>query len=117
METKYLVRSLGLLAVCGVVFYALDTTNKGKAKQTASYAAESAAVEKMFNEWAYIAKEKAISKQETIKLLVIPSKTGSDEFFATKCLIYTNSETKTSSMVCPGDFNLDVPARDGVIEK
>ncbi len=53
-----------------------------------------------FKDWAYVAKEKQITPGETIKLVIIPSSFG-HEILDTKCLIYTNAEFKTSSMICP----------------
>ena len=51
-----------------------------------------------FKDWAYVAREKVIAPGETIKLVVIPDSTG---LFSTKCFVYTHSEFKTSSMICP----------------
>jgi len=53
-----------------------------------------------FNQWAYVAKEKQIAPGETLKLVIIPDPLGF-EILDTKCLIYTNSEYKHSSMICP----------------
>lgn len=53
-----------------------------------------------FKDWAYVAKEKEISPNETVKLIIIPSPYGIP-VMDTKCLIYTNQEFKTSSMICP----------------
>lgn len=53
-----------------------------------------------FNQWAYVAKEKQIAPGETLKLVIIPDPLGF-EILDTKCLIYTNSEYKQSSMICP----------------
>jgi hypothetical protein len=52
-----------------------------------------------FEKWAYVAKEKEIAPGETLKLVVIPNSDG--EFFDTKCLIYTNATTNTSTLSCP----------------
>lgn len=62
-----------------------------------------------FAEWAYIAKTKDIAPGERIKLVVIPDSSGID-FLDTKCLIYTNSEFKTSSMLCPDAKSSDLEA-------
>lgn len=53
-----------------------------------------------FKDWAYVAKEKEVAPGEVVKLVVIPSSYGV-EFLDIKCLIYTNRELKTSSMICP----------------
>lgn len=96
---------------CGIAYYALVLNHEKEAKQKAYHVTENAAVEKRFNEWAYVAKEKAVSKTETVKLLVVPSKLGNDDLFDSKCLIYTNTEFRTSTMLCPGvtSDDLDVP--------
>lgn len=57
-------------------------------------------VKARFNQWAYIAKEKQIAPGETLKLVIIPDPLGF-EILDTKCLIYTNSEYKQASMICP----------------
>lgn len=55
-----------------------------------------------FTDWAYVAKEKEVAPGETIKLLIVPSRNGTGALDP-KCLIYTNREFKTSSMVCLGE--------------
>lgn len=47
----------------------------------------------------YIAITKDISKDETVRVLVIPHPLG--EFFDTTCVIYTNREVGTATMNCP----------------
>jgi hypothetical protein len=65
---------------------------------TADYLEKSKA---RFNQWAYIAKEKQIAPGETLKLVIIPDALGF-EILDTKCLLYSNSEYKQISMICPG---------------
>lgn len=74
---------------------------------------ESRAIEdsQRFKNWAYIAKEKQITSGETIRLVVIPSPLGHD-LFDTKCIIYTNHELRTSSMVCPDARQPDLETGD-----
>lgn len=47
----------------------------------------------------YIAVTKDISKDETVRVLVIPHPMG--DFFDTTCVIYTNREVGTATMNCP----------------
>lgn len=59
------------------------------------------------NSWAYIAKEKQISADETVRLLVIPNSLNID-ILDTKCLIYTNQAFKTSQIICPEARQTDI---------
>lgn len=69
-------------------------------KQRQRYVERKAESSQRFNDWAYVAKQKEVAPGEDIKLVVIPNASGV-EFLDTKCLIYTNKEFKTSSMICP----------------
>ena len=75
-------------------------------EQRRYYAASKAEASRRFKEWAYIAKEKQIAPGETVKLVIIPDSTGY-KLLDTKCLVYTNQEFKTSSMICPEVNNID----------
>lgn len=62
-------------------------------------AAERKTTEQRAEAGPYIAVTKAISKDETVRVLVIPHPLG--EFFDVTCVIYTNREVGTATMNCP----------------
>lgn len=62
-------------------------------------AAERKTTEQRAEAGPYIAITKDISKDETVRVLVIPHPLG--DFFDTHCVIYTNREVGTATMNCP----------------
>jgi len=69
--------------------------------------AKRAKISQRFTEWAYVAKEKEVAPGETTRLVIVPSPYGHG-IIDVKCLIYTNRELKTSSMLCPGADNFNI---------
>lgn len=57
-------------------------------------------------EWSFIAKTKNISPSESIKLIRIPDDSGID-LLDTQCIVYTNSELKTSNIACLQDYSYE----------
>lgn len=49
---------------------------------------------------AYVQTRKRISDTEEVEVLVVPE--GSADTLDTRCIVYTNSELKTSSITCNG---------------
>jgi hypothetical protein len=49
--------------------------------------------------WAYVAREKALSPSEDLRLVVVPSELG--RHFDVRCLIYRNRETGATAFTCP----------------
>lgn len=89
-----------LLAIAMALLLSGCGEGEDKKAVARAIAEDDAAAKQRFERWAYVALEKNISPNETLKLLVVPGKYESD-FSDTKCLIYINSEYKTSQLVCP----------------
>ena len=49
--------------------------------------------------WAYVAREKALSPSEDLRLVVVPSELG--RHFDVRCLIYRNRESGATVFTCP----------------
>lgn len=49
--------------------------------------------------WAYVAREKALSPSEDLRMVVVPSELG--RHFDVRCLIYRNRETGATAFTCP----------------
>lgn len=64
-----------------------------------------------FKDWAYVAKEKEIRPGEMVKLVIVPGPFGG-EYGDTKCLIYTHTEFRQSSMICPGADSYNIKERE-----
>ena len=63
--------------------------------------ANQARAEARAREWAYVANEKQLSPNETLRLVRIPNSLFPGEgMFDEQCLIYVNKELVTSNMVC-----------------
>ena len=62
-------------------------------------AAERKTTEQRAEAGPYIAVTKDISKDETVRVLVIPNPLG--EFFDTVCLVYVHREFQVATMNCP----------------
>lgn len=86
------------IILCAIV--ALFGCGDNKANQEQKRTERKAAAQHRFAQWAYVAKEKEVAPGETIKLVVIPGQLDIS-LLDTKCVIYTNREFKTSSMICP----------------
>lgn len=94
-------RAAGIIiiaALAGVLAY--NSLVVAPAKQRQRHIEHRSDAAQRFKDWAYVAKEKEVAAGETIKLVIIPGAYGV-ELFDIKCLIYTNREFKTSSMICP----------------
>lgn len=98
-------KALTAAIIVGLCAWSYQTWFLRPDRQRKEHEERRAEASQRFIEWARIAKEKEIATGETIKLVVIPSPLG-HELSDTKCLIYTNRELKTSSMICP-DANQD----------
>lgn len=96
-----------LLVAFAVAVWAYHSFISEPERQRQRNADRRADASQRFADWAYVAKAKDIAPGERIKLVVIPSPSGI-EFLDTKCLIYTNSEFKTSSMHCPDAKSSDL---------
>lgn len=93
-------RAIGIIVAVGLGVWAYNAWIVQPEKQAKRHTEHRADAAQRFKDWAYVAKEKEVAAGETIKLVVIPSPYGI-EMFDIKCLIYTNREFKTSSMICP----------------
>lgn len=50
-------------------------------------------------EWAYVAREKALTPSEDLRMVVVPSEFG--RHFDVRCLIYRNRDVGSATFVCP----------------
>ncbi len=98
-----LLSAIAVIARLAVGVDASGPEERGDARETlrrealeASYAKSRARLEA----GAYIASRKRISDSEEIETVVIPE--GQAEELDTRCLIYKNSELRTSSITCTG---------------
>lgn len=93
------LETIGAIIVVGALgYWAYNSWVVEPAENKKKMAKQRTESSQRFKDWAYVAKEKVIAPGETIKLVVIPDSTG---LFSTKCFVYTHSEFKTSSMICP----------------
>lgn len=50
-------------------------------------------------EWAYVAREKALSPSEDLRMVIVPSEFG--RHFDVRCLIYRNRDVGSVTFTCP----------------
>jgi len=106
-----LQKLLGSLLIIGLLggatwHWLVNVPEKRKATST-RLAMQEKEAKARFERWAYVAKAKDIGPGETIRLVIIPHPSGID-FLDTKCLIYTHTEYRSSSMQCPGAKQEDI---------
>lgn len=97
------MRTAELIACIAIVAFSLTACGEQRDRKSDQQAQEDRAQQARFQKWAYIAKEKEIAPGETVKLVIVPHPWGED--FDTRCLIYTHTGFRQSTMICPGTIN------------
>ena len=102
-------RLLGVALLLATVAFVMHITNSGDAAQdrgpspdagNSALAREIAQSRTRFESGPYVAKAKQLSDRETIQLIVIPE--GYTSELDTRCVVYENSELRTSTITCSG---------------
>ena len=91
-----------IVLVCGLGYWAYYSWVLEPSREEKRQVKQKAEASQRFNDWAYVAKEKEVAAGETIKLVIVPSRSGMP-YLDAKCLIYTHREFKASSMHCLGE--------------
>jgi hypothetical protein len=106
---KWLKWIAAAMLVGGFITYCNDKNAEVKKRdkvQAAKCRDEESADIKRMHEWAYISKEKQITPEESLKLIILPGEFG--DISDMKCLVYTNRELRQSTFTCPGASQDDV---------
>lgn len=92
MRTNAIITAAVIL-IAGVGTYAIQAAQEPRQPSRA------AETERRVKEWAYVAREKALSPSEDLRMVVVPSEYG--RHFDVRCLIYRNRDVGSVTFTCP----------------